>query len=338
MSGKKATLREMHQKKKQQRKPQAVGSQDPTTSSLRKQKKPQHIPEEVVGQKRKRNSRDDEDDEDSESEDESADELELTKNTEAEKSEFNFEFSDMKEDFYGGIQLMLAKQLYSTGAAHDLTEVIIKQDEVGTVVHCEGETDVFAYATIVPSVQLASIDFIKQLANYVDHHCQSATNFECKHILNAIAKQEVDSPKYGMLFHDRFVNFPLELIYQLHRNLSDDLSWILDPNQRSSEISSDLLESFDQMKYVVIFRPCAPESETTASSSSQTDLKVQNVTGSSSVMFDYFEDDVYFEQAEHAWKLKLDPKLFKVSNYIMMVVPKQNISQIANSLQTLLGC
>lgn len=141
-----------------------------------------------------------------------------------------------------------------------------------------------------------------------------------------------------MLFHDRFVNFPLELIYQLHRNLSDDLSWILDPNQRSNEISSDLLESFDQMKYVVIFRPCAPESEAAGSASSQTDLKVQNVTGSSSVMFDYFEDDVYFEKAEHAWKLKLDPKLFKVSNYIMMVVPKQSISQIANSLQALLGC
>ena len=128
MSGKKATLREMHQKKKQQRKPQAVGSQNATAStSSRKQKKPLHIPEEVVGQKRKRNSRDDEDDEDSESEDESADELELTKTTETEKGEFNFEFSDMKEDFYGGIQLMLAKQLYSTGAAHDLTEVIIKQ-------------------------------------------------------------------------------------------------------------------------------------------------------------------------------------------------------------------
>lgn len=127
MSGKKATLREMHQKKKQQRKPQAVGSQNATAStSSRKQKKPLHIPEEVVGQKRKRNSQD-EDDEDSESEAESADELELTKTTETEKGEFNFEFSDMKEDFYGGIQLMLAKQLYSTGAAHDLTEVIIKQ-------------------------------------------------------------------------------------------------------------------------------------------------------------------------------------------------------------------
>lgn len=179
------------------------------------------------------------------------------------------------------------------------------------------------------------IEFVRQVANYVDHHSQSTANQECKRILNAIAQQDATVTKYGMLFHDRYINFPLELIHQLHHNLSEDLTWILDPAQRSSEIPAAILQRFESMEQIVIFRPCAPEGDSNTSSGS--DLKIQNVTGSSSIMFDYFEDDIYFEHAEHAWKLKLDPKLFKVSNYIMMVVAKNNISRIANSLQALVN-
>lgn len=143
-------MRAAHQKKKQLRKPKAIPSQE---STLRKHQ--QKIQERAT-KKKKRDDEDDDDEEDSGSDDEeSADELLLTKETEGEKTQFNFEFSDMKEEFYGGIQLMLAKQLYSTGAAHDITEIIIKQDELGTVVHCEGETDVFAYASILPATKLA---------------------------------------------------------------------------------------------------------------------------------------------------------------------------------------
>lgn len=179
---------------------------------------------------------------------------------------------------------------------------------------------------------------MRQLANYIDHHAQAAANQECKNVLNSIAAQDANASKYGLLFHDRYVNFPLELINELHRNLSDDLSWILDPSQRNSEITDDLVQSFEQMEHIVLFRPVAPESDSSssASSSSDSDLKVQNVTGSNSIMFDYFEDDVYFEQAEHAWKLKLDPKLFKYSNYVMMLIPKQNIARVAASLQRML--
>lgn len=179
------------------------------------------------------------------------------------------------------------------------------------------------------------MEFFAQLATYIDHHAQATANQECKRILNSIAKQESNSSKYGLLFHDRFVNLPLELIVQLHRDLSDDLAWILDSSKRSNEITDKIVEGFENMEYVVMFRPVVPESDN--SSSSSTDIKVQNVTGSSSIMFDYFEDELYFEQAEYAWKLKLDPKLFKVSNYIMMVVPKHSISLIVEGIQKILS-
>lgn len=131
------------------------------------------------------------------------------------------------------------------------------------------------------------------------------------------------------------MNIPLELIYQLHRNLSDDLTWILDPSKRGTEIAEDLLSAFDAMEQIVIFRPCAPDSDSSSSSSSN---KVEHVTGSSSIMFDYFEDDVYFEHADLAFKLKLDTKFFKVSNYVMMVIPKRAIPNIVDGLQKLLNC
>lgn len=150
MSGKKSTLRTSHHKKKQLRKPKVLPSQE---ISLRKSQK------KAKNRTKLRKEKETKEDEESESEEsdegeEAADDILLTKETEGERGQFNFEFSDMKADFYGGIQLMLAKQLYSTVAAHDLTEVIIQQDELGTVVHCEGESDVFAYASILPAVKI----------------------------------------------------------------------------------------------------------------------------------------------------------------------------------------
>lgn len=118
MSGKKATLREMQKKKKQLRKPKS-GSEDKVMSKKQSMAN--------VGQKRKRHE-DNEDESESEDDDEPEDEiLQVQDNVDQREGEFNFEFSDMKNEFYGGIQLMLAKQLYSTGAAHDIAQIIIDQ-------------------------------------------------------------------------------------------------------------------------------------------------------------------------------------------------------------------
>lgn len=63
---------------------------------------------------------------DDEESDEEDNELQLT-NRNAKTEEFSFDFSDMNDTFYGGIQLFLAKQLCSTTMAHDIAEVVCRQ-------------------------------------------------------------------------------------------------------------------------------------------------------------------------------------------------------------------
>lgn len=61
-----------------------------------------------------------------EDESEEDNELQLT-NKNAKTEEFSFDFSDMNDNFYGGIQLFFAKQLANTTMAHDIAEVVCQQ-------------------------------------------------------------------------------------------------------------------------------------------------------------------------------------------------------------------
>lgn len=116
-NGKKAAMKASKKKIKQLRKPKLVQTKAKEQSAK-------------VGAKRKRAAEDsDDDDDNSDDEDKDEDELDLqVKDGEVvQEGAYTFEFSDVRDAFYGGIQLMLTKQVYSTGTAHDFAEIICKQ-------------------------------------------------------------------------------------------------------------------------------------------------------------------------------------------------------------------
>ncbi|RYH30083.1 hypothetical protein EON65_06365 [archaeon] len=80
---------------------------------------------------------------------------------------FTFEFNDFNESFQDGIQLLM-KEFVKSPYSWSLTEALAEQGEVGTLVHCEGETDVFALATIMPLSEL-QVQYVNHLA-YL-HYC-----------------------------------------------------------------------------------------------------------------------------------------------------------------------
>lgn len=159
---------------------------------------------------------------------------------------------------------------------------------------------------------------------------------------------------YGGLLHGRFTNLPLQLIYDLHRNIKEDIQWAQSyfKNSKSTnkeEVDEVTIRRFESMKYLVMFCPCSlsdsanPQSSkktsksTTSSNQQPTDL-VENCLGANYILFENFEDEVYFQAAEEAFLLKnLSTDLMKHSMNVMLVIPIEKYNSIVSSLVNLLG-
>lgn len=155
-----------------------------------------------------------------------------------------------------------------------------------------------------------------------------------REIIQAVLSADGPS-QYGILLYDRFVNLPVELIYHLSRNLKEDLDWIT-TTATNSEISAELIAQFRSIRKLIFFVPLYAN-ESSSSSSSSSASTVEDVTGRSTIIFDRFEDETYFQHADVAFQIKLGTKPFKISNYVMMVVPKSKLGTIVDELQTLLN-
>ena len=93
-----------------------------------------------------------ESDDSSSDEEESEDEgINITDKVEHISEEFTFEFNDMRPAFTEGIcTLLKAKFVANPTSAYDVACAITAQAVVGTAIVCEGENDVFAFATMLP--------------------------------------------------------------------------------------------------------------------------------------------------------------------------------------------
>ena len=61
-----------------------------------------------------------------------------------------FEFRDMRQEYSESIRLLLRNMVSNPSLAYEAACIITAQTTVGTVVCCEDENDVFAFATIIP--------------------------------------------------------------------------------------------------------------------------------------------------------------------------------------------
>lgn len=79
-----------------------------------------------------------------------------------------FEFTDMKageEDYIQSIRMLLRRSLFANpSTALSASESIARQTAVGTAVVCEGERDVFAFASVLPIAALSEVLYIHSIA------------------------------------------------------------------------------------------------------------------------------------------------------------------------------
>lgn len=135
--------------------------------------------------------------------------------------------------------------------------------------------------------------------------------------LLALLQQPSQASQLGFLFHGRFTNLPIELIYELHRNLWEDISWAQkykksDKKKNSNdskgssnsnasdsnddEVDEEEVRQFQQMGSFL----CVANVSLTGNTKPGTVTAGQSVLGWNDLLFHNFEDEFYFQQAELA--------------------------------------
>ncbi len=144
-----------------------------------------------------------------------------------------------------------------------------------------------------------------------------------------------DKNKCAMMLHARYTNLPLQLIAPLHSNLYEDFKW---SKKEAKSIPKDdpekeEFDAFVNIEYVLMLAIVTSE-----------DFKggIKNgaveVTGSSSLLFDSFEDEIYFNES-------LASVLFKLENVgegssglcVASLVPVTSLEICNKSIETLVS-
>jgi hypothetical protein len=156
---------------------------------------------------------------------------------------------------------------------------------VGTAVVCEGADDVFAFTSAVPMTApiCQASDGLGGLLVHLKRVLggkDKGSRFES--ILSSLPGNP-SAEKTCLLVHERFTNLPLELICPLHSNLLEDLQW-------SAHSTIPECQAFQGIDSLLLLAPMA-QSEGIPSG-------CMDVTGSSSIMYDRFDDEIFAQQAK----------------------------------------
>jgi len=222
-------------------------------------------------------------DSDSDSDSESDEDLALD-GTQGEIVDMSFDFNDMKEEYAHGIAKMLKHLSCNEPETVQLADVICKQDIVGTVVCCDDGDDVFAYATVLPLLNVKNDENFGQIISELLTACTKLPSSENKETL-LCHLNGAKCASTGLFLHGRFMNLPLQLCGALHSNLVEDLTW-------SKDSSDSDPNDFKGMEFVLALVPCSMEKGQEVAK-----LSCVDITGNNTVIFDSFEDDIYFQES-----------------------------------------
>jgi hypothetical protein len=90
----------------------------------------------------------------------------------------------------------------------------------------------------------------------------------------------------GILLHSRFTNLPIQLLSPLHKNLIDDIKWAKKDGTKTEKI----------LKKVLLLSVCNISDNNKSLKQTKSD-NIIDVTGSSSVLHEYFENDIYCQNS-----------------------------------------
>jgi len=202
----------------------------------------------------------------------------------------DFVFCDMDEKFFHGIKnLMASSSVAYQATASPLTDLMIKNVSVGTVISTEYEYKpgqerdmdyegcVYGFASVLNVTTYKDEDCIKQLKRLCLSKCPDDRKKELEVVLSGQTKRPA-----GFYFQNRMVNLPLEIVEVLHQQLVMDMDWAVE------KANIDDRKSLDFGAFVRI-APSYRENKTS--------------------YYKYFDDELLANHAEFTYEFEL-PKTF----------------------------
>ena len=188
----------------------------------------------------------------------------------------DFTFNDMDKRYFHGIKNFLLAQPVYAGHSSAVSDVMIENISVGTVVSvADGEDNVFGFASVLNVTAYNSNDAIQKLKAMWLSSCPKEHKREMETVLSGKTKRPA-----GIFIHGRMVNLPLEITFILHEQLVKDMDWAVDNAEGGEEERKSL-----NFGAFVLLAPCSRDNNT------------------HSIMYKHFDDEIFAGCAEFVYTI-----------------------------------
>ena len=194
------------------------------------------------------------------------------------KVNVDFIFCDMNEKFFYGIKTLLLSNPTLAPQSSALSDLMIENVSVGTVISAEGYTDgdddVFGVASVLNVTTHGSQPCIQYLKKQCLDHCPAQHKEEMETVLSGKTKRPA-----GFFLHARMINMPLEICEVLHQQLVLDMDWAVE----NAEGGEETRKSLDFGAFVVM-APCT-----------------RSGGDNGMLLYKHFDDEVFASNAEYIY-------------------------------------
>jgi len=210
-----------------------------------------------------------------------------------------FQFCDMNEKYFHGIKSFLSVNPVHTAHSSRLSDAILENVSVGTIVTTEGVggrnapgDDVYAFGSVINTRD----DIVHPRATGNDNHlasplpdlrkiCMDRCPANHKMEMSALLNKSHARPA-GFLIHGRMTNVPLEVVLAMHQQLVLDMDWAV-KNAGGGEMEQKSLD----FGALILLAPG--------------DCGRGEVASSSSMFYKFFEDEIFANVAEFTYSFEL---------------------------------
>ncbi|CAE7215347.1 bcp1 [Symbiodinium sp. KB8] len=153
---------------------------------------------------------------------------------------------------------------FAVGASA-LSEAIIQQPQVGTMVKVGDDVDVWAFATMLPWGPLDESPYRKEIARFLLAKCPdlaaTSSDIEGKTVKAQLERfLDGSAGPASILLSERMVNFPPELAPAIFESLLEDVNWARD--QRRAAAQSGSTPAGADPQWVLCLAPCYVDDRT----------------------------------------------------------------------------
>mmetsp|Transcript_36110 Transcript_36110/g.52939 ORF Transcript_36110/g.52939 Transcript_36110/m.52939 type:complete len:430 (-) Transcript_36110:49-1338(-) len=194
-----------------------------------------------------------------------------------------FLFCDMHDKYFHGMKTLLLSNVITAPHSSALSDLMIQNVSVGTVISTESENDndanVFGFASVLNLTTHKEEACIQSLKRICTQHCPKERASEMEVLFGGKTARPA-----GIYLHNRMINLPLEITKVLHDQLTLDMDWAVD----HAEGGIDERKSLDFGAFVVL-APCTEGSG----------------GGSNSVVYKHFDDEIFANNAEFVYTFEV---------------------------------